>query len=102
MATPKKKRKFKVTGTTPEARAFQKKLDNPKIQENMVFGGPRAVFTVARGLARRSNAKDKLDLGLDAGETLTDSKKPGGYDAAMKKMKRRKKVKVKRRPQGHA
>lgn len=99
MATPKKKRKFKVTATTPEARAFQKKLDNPKIQENTVFGGPRAVFTVARGLARRSNAKDKLDLGLDAGETLTDNKKPGGYDKAMK---RRKKIKVKRRPQGHA
>lgn len=101
MASPKKKRKFKVTATTPEARAFQKKLDNPKIQENTVVGGPKAIFTVARGLARRSNAKDKLDLGVDVGETMTDNKKPGGYDAAIKKLKR-KKVKVKRRPQGHA
>ncbi len=98
MATPKKKRKFKVTATTPEARAFQKKLDNPKIEANAVVGGPKAVFTIARGLARRSNAKDKLDLGLDTGETLTDNKKPPGSDKAVRK----KKIKVKRRPQGHA
>ena len=90
-----RKKKIKVLGTTPEARALQKKIDNPKINEQVVMGGPKAVFTVARGLARRTNVKDKLDMGLDTGEVLTDNKKPPSP-------KKRKKIKVKRRPQGHA
>ena len=98
---PKKKKRFKVTATSPEARALQKKLDNPKIEANTVVGGPKAVLTIARGLARRSNAKDKLDLGLDTGETLTDNKRPPGSDKAVRRLKN-KKIKVKRRPKGHA
>jgi hypothetical protein len=90
-----RKKKIKVLGTTPEARALQKKIDNPKINEQVVMGGPKAVLGVARGLARRSNLKDKLDMGLDTGETVTDNKKPPS-------IKKRKKIKVKRRPQGHA
>ena len=90
-----RKKKIKVLGTTPEARALQKKIDNPKINEQVVMGGPKAVLGIARGLARRSNLKDKLDVGLDTGETVTDNKKPPS-------IKKRKKIKVKRRPQGHA
>ncbi len=98
MATPKKKKKIRVLGTTPEARALQKKIDNPKINEQVVMGGPRALLGVARTVARRTNVKDKLDIGLDTGETVTDNKKP----PTARKPKKTKKIKVKRRPQGHA
>ncbi len=95
MATPKKKKKIRVLGTTPEARALQKKIDNPKINEQVVMGGPKAMLGVARLVARRTNLKDKLDITLDTGETVTDNKKPPSPRKA-------KKIKVKRRPRGHA
>ena len=95
MATPKKKKKIRVLGTTPEARALQKKIDNPKINEQVVMGGPKAMLGVARLVARRTNLKDKLDITLDTGETVTDNKKP----PSVRKVK---KIKVKRRPRGHA
>lgn len=98
MATPKKKKKIRVLGTTPEARALQKKIDNPKINEQVVMGGPKAMLGVARLVARRTNLKDKLDIALDTGETVTDNKKPPSPTRKVKA----KKIKVKRRPQGHA
>ena len=97
MATPKKKKKIRVLGTTPEARALQKKIDNPKINEQVVMGGPKAMLGVARLVARRTNLKDKLDIALDTGETVTDNKKPPSPRKA-----KAKKIKVKRRPRGHA
>ena len=96
MATPKKKRKFKVTGTTPEARAFQKKLDNPKIQEWAApgAGGKKMILQAGLPMLRRSSVKDKLEGALDTGETATDNKKPPSAVKAKRK--------VKRRPRGHA
>ena len=96
MATPKKKKKIRVLGTTPEARAFQQKIDNPKINEQVVMGGPKAMLGVARLVARRTNLKDRLDFVLDTGETVTDNKKPPTTARKVKK------IKVKRRPRGHA
>lgn len=96
MKPKKKKKKFKVTATTPEARALQKKLDSPKVQEWSVgaAGGKKAILQAGMEMLRRSSAKDRLDTALDAGETTTDNKKPPTVKG--------KRIKVKRRPKGHA